>query len=100
MCRLLCVEHVEEHKKPVLYLVSISIMHWPSLSTSSEQGFHGQGHVSQVFEFLSTDLKKYMERTGKGPENPLDLDLVKVSPATPYARTAHLPLCTEAPSAC
>ncbi|BDA41628.1 Cyclin-dependent kinase B1-1 [Coccomyxa sp. Obi] len=48
--KLLCVQHVEEHKKPVLYL---------------------------VFEFLSTDLKKYMERTGKGPENPLPPALVK-----------------------
>ena len=66
----------------------------------SKQGFESASACPQVFEFLSTDLKKYMERTGKGPENPLDLDLVKVSPATPYARTAHLPLCTEAPSAC
>ncbi|KAK9909252.1 hypothetical protein WJX75_009525 [Coccomyxa subellipsoidea] len=48
--KLLCVQHVEEHKKPVLYL---------------------------VFEFLATDLKKYMERTGKGPDNPLPLPLVK-----------------------
>ena len=42
--KLLCVEHVEEHAKPVLYL---------------------------VFEFLSTDLKKWMDRHGKGPSFPL-----------------------------
>jgi hypothetical protein len=42
--RLLCVEHVEEHSKPVLYL---------------------------VFEFLQTDLKKWMDRNGKGPAHPL-----------------------------
>ena len=42
--RALCVEHVEEHSKPVLYL---------------------------VFEFLQTDLKKWMDRNGKGPAHPL-----------------------------
>ena len=44
LLRLLCVEHVEEHSKPVLYL---------------------------VFEFLQTDLKKWMDRNGKGPAHPL-----------------------------
>lgn len=37
--KLLCVEHVEENAKPVLYL---------------------------VFEYLTTDLKKFMDRSGKG----------------------------------
>ena len=50
-CRLLCVEHLEENSKPCLYL---------------------------VFEYLSTDLKKFMDKTGKGPTNPLPVDLVKV----------------------
>lgn len=49
--RLLCVEHLEENNKPCLYL---------------------------VFEYLSTDLKKFMDRNGKGPANPLPQDLVKV----------------------
>lgn len=48
--KLLCVEHLEENNKPCLYL---------------------------VFEYLSTDLKKFMDRTGKGPANPLPTDLVK-----------------------
>jgi len=39
--KLLSVEHVEENGKPVLYL---------------------------VFEYLTTDLKKFMDRTGKGPQ--------------------------------
>lgn len=51
--RLLCVEHLEENGKPCLYL---------------------------VFEYLSTDLKKYMDRIGKGPAHPLDPMLVKVRP--------------------
>lgn len=34
--------------------------------------------VLQVFEFLSTDLKKFMDRTGRGPLNPLPPMLVKV----------------------
>lgn len=34
--------------------------------------------VVQVFEFLSTDLKKYMDRNGKGPTNPLPPEMVKV----------------------
>lgn len=53
-CRLLCVEHLEENGKPCLYL---------------------------VFEYLSTDLKKYMDRNGKGPNHPLPPELVKVGRA-------------------
>ncbi|KAL4421721.1 hypothetical protein ABPG77_002337 [Micractinium sp. CCAP 211/92] len=48
--KLLCVEHLEENGKPCLYL---------------------------VFEYLSTDLKKYMDRNGKGPNHPLPPELVK-----------------------
>jgi len=48
--KLLSVEHVEENKKPILYL---------------------------VFEYLDTDLKKYMDMTGKGPSNPLPKSIVK-----------------------
>lgn len=46
------MEHLEENGKPCLYL---------------------------VFEYLSTDLKKYMDRIGKGPAHPLPLEIVKVS---------------------
>lgn len=49
--RLLCVEHLEENGKPCLYL---------------------------VFEYLNTDLKKFMDRIGKGPAHPLCPQLVKV----------------------
>lgn len=34
-------------------------------------------HV-QVFEYLTTDLKKYMDRTGKGPNFPLPKPVIKV----------------------
>ena len=38
----------------------------------------------QVFEYLSTDLKKYMDRNGKGPSNPMHPDVIKVwSPRKP-----------------
>ena len=37
------------------------------------------GHAGlQVFEYLSTDLKKFMDRIGKGPNFPLDPRLIKV----------------------
>ena len=36
--------------------------------------------VLQVFEYCTTDLKKYMDRTGKGPSNPLPKQRIKVSP--------------------
>ena len=45
------MEHVEENEKQVLYL---------------------------VFEYLTTDLKRYMDRNGKGPSNPLPKATVKV----------------------
>eukprot|EP00891_Asterochloris_glomerata_P008682 jgi/Astpho2/8682/e_gw1.00128.89.1_t len=61
--KLLCVEHVEEHSKPVLYL---------------------------VFEFLSTDLKKFMDRTGRGPLNPLPPMLVKSFMYQLIKGTAHM----------
>ena len=49
--KLLSVEQVEENGKPVLYL---------------------------VFEYLDTDLKKYMDLTGKGPNaTPVPMDIVK-----------------------
>eukprot|EP00959_Pyramimonas_sp_CCMP1952_P267358 5590096-Pyramimonas_sp.AAC.1 len=48
--RLLKVEHVEEAMKPILYL---------------------------VFEYLDTDLKKYMDKTGRGPSNPLPKETVR-----------------------
>eukprot|EP00879_Flechtneria_rotunda_P028061 GHRR01030139.1.p1 GENE.GHRR01030139.1~~GHRR01030139.1.p1 ORF type:complete len:246 (+),score=81.53 GHRR01030139.1:255-992(+) len=48
--KLLSVEHVEENDKPCLYL---------------------------VFEYLTTDLKKYMDRNGKGPNYPLPKTTIK-----------------------
>lgn len=48
--KLHSVEHTEENGKPCLYL---------------------------VFEYLSTDLKKWMDRGGKGPAYPLPLGTVK-----------------------
>eukprot|EP00798_Chlamydomonas_sp_ICE-L_P021380 gene21380-28324_t len=48
--KLMAVEHVEEDNKPCLYL---------------------------VFEFLSMDLKKWMDRKGKGPAHPLDKGVIK-----------------------
>lgn len=33
----------------------------------------------QVFEYLSTDLKKFMDRTGKGNANPMPPKLIKVT---------------------
>lgn len=44
------MEHVEENNKPVLYL---------------------------VFEYLNTDLKRFMDRNGKGPAHPLPKPLIK-----------------------
>lgn len=32
----------------------------------------------QVFEYLSTDLKKWMDRNGKGPAHPLPKQIIKV----------------------
>ena len=100
-CRLLCVEHVEEHSKPVLYLVSLQqlcVLEWYAAAVaqrgrqldrhSISEGCCCMPHsqpllaslpcVLQVFEFLSTDLKKFMDRTGRGPLNPLPPMLVKV----------------------
>lgn len=33
---------------------------------------------AQVFEYLTTDLKKYMDRNGKGPNFPLQKTVIKV----------------------
>ena len=62
-CRLLCVEHLEENNKPCLYL---------------------------VFEYLTTDLKKYMDRNGKGPAHPLDTALIKSIMYQLLKGTAHM----------
>lgn len=60
--KLLCVEHVEEAGKPVLYL---------------------------VFEYLHTDLKKFMDRNGKGISNPMDPQLIKSFMYQLIKGTAH-----------
>ena len=43
--------------------------------------------VLQVFEYLSTDLKKFMDRNGKGPNFPLDPRLIKVCCVVPRTPT-------------
>jgi cyclin-dependent kinase len=48
--KLLSVEHVDEIGKPVLYL---------------------------VFEYLTTDLKRWMDRNGRGPNHPLSKEIIK-----------------------
>ena len=59
------MEHLEENGKPCLYL---------------------------VFEYLSTDLKKFMDRNGKGPAHPLDPMLVKVCSSAAGRRRRRLGL--------
>lgn len=102
--RLLCVEHVEENSKPCLYLVSkraaVSTQRRGEAArcsahiTALSSGCHEQQLrsplggltpvcavlccVLQVFEYLTTDLKKYMDRTGKGPSFPLPKPTIKV----------------------
>lgn len=82
LCRLLCVQHVEENKKPVLYLVSGPLhpkshlcLRCRSCSGLDEERVYC---ALQVFEYLSTDLKKFMDRNGKGPNYPLNPKLIKV----------------------
>ncbi|CAM6027546.1 unnamed protein product [Sphagnum balticum] len=48
--RLLCVEHIDKNGKPLLYL---------------------------VFEYLDTDLKKYIDAHGRGTKNPLPTNIIK-----------------------
>jgi cyclin-dependent kinase len=57
MSRLLCVEHVEKNSKPMLYL---------------------------VFEYMDTDLKKYIDLHGRGSSGkPLPPKLVQVHRSSP-----------------
>lgn len=47
--------------------------------------------VLQVFEYLTTDLKKYMDRSGKGPNYPLPKTTIKVTKSVVYAaNTANI----------
>eukprot|EP00889_Picochlorum_renovo_P001401 jgi/Picre1/28431/NNA_003835.t1 len=61
--QLLCVEHLEENNKPCLYL---------------------------VFEYLTTDLKKYMDRNGRGSSHPLDPKIVQIAMYQLLKGTAHM----------
>lgn len=61
--QLLCVEHLEENGKPCLYL---------------------------VFEYLTTDLKKYMDRNGRGSAHPLDPKIVQIVMYQLIKGTAHM----------
>lgn len=44
--------------------------------------------VTQVFEYLDTDLKKFMDRNGKGISNPMAPQLIKVRSPHPLLRAA------------
>ncbi len=74
------MEHLEENEKPCLYLVR----HCPyMLSICARRVWSHAVAIGaccrlQVFEYLSTDLKKYMDRNGRGPAHPLPTELVKV----------------------
>ena len=89
------MEHLEENGKPCLYLVRgangrrqkrlpgppLPAQNWeygcsPGAAPPPPPPPPPRPH-HQVFEFLSTDLKKYMDRLGKGPAHPLDPMLVK-----------------------
>ena len=74
------MEHVEEDGKAMLYLVRV---------TGAARGAPGaQRCHAQVFEYLDTDLKKFMDLTGRGPTNPLPKSLVQVrfGPARQWVR--------------
>ena len=51
---------------------------------------YGLVPAAQVFEYLDTDLKKYMDLTGRGPAHPLPRSTVKVRPSPPqWAPLVH-----------
>lgn len=43
----------------------------------------------QVFEYLTTDLKKYMDRNGKGPNFPLTKPVIKVRACVQHMKLAY-----------
>ncbi len=43
----------------------------------------------QVFEYLDTDLKRFMDKNGKGPSHPLPAKLIKVNPLKLCQMTWH-----------
>lgn len=56
------------------------------------QGISSQAWVvaAQVFEYLTTDLKKFMDSTGKGPKSaPMPVMQVKVRPASGHPFATH-----------
>ena len=94
--RLLNVEHVEEDGKAMLYLVR-----GPSEVCTNIQGVQRQpcsacsrARRRQVFEYLDTDLKKFMDATGRGPANPLPKSLVQASPCRRRFRRPCSPRCS------
>jgi len=44
----------------------------------------------QVFEYINTDLKRYMEASGRGPSNPLPKSTVKSFIFQLILGTAHI----------
>ncbi len=82
-CRLLSVEHSEENGKACLYLVSWTdrcrrFCEFPSILCCAPSSALLPSTCPQVFEYLQTDLKKWMDKSGKGPAYPLPLGTVKV----------------------
>lgn len=76
--RLHSVEHTEENGKPCLYLVSrLHADCMLFIHTLRAGATRCCCSMLQVFEYLSTDLKKWMDRGGKGPAYPLPLGTVK-----------------------
>jgi cyclin-dependent kinase len=61
--RLLCVEHIDKKGKPLLYL---------------------------VFEYLDTDLKKYIDSHGRGNKNPLPTSIIKVTFLASYKIQSYI----------
>lgn len=89
--RLLNVEHTEESGKACLYLVSPGVWHcmWgkaaaparaklPMLALRQLHALTAMLSFAQVFEYLQMDLKKWMDKGGKGPGFPLPLGTIKV----------------------
>jgi hypothetical protein len=111
--RLLDVKHCEENEKPCLYLVGTTLhtRRGPRLRKAAaaacclpaRRGRATEGRLrwaAQVFEYLNTDLKKYMDRNGKGPAHPLDPRLVKVRPDQAEGRLRWLTMHRGGAGAC
>ena len=83
--RLLCVEYVQER---IIYQVSRGCRCLCAGSCSYARGRRCGSSMkalccAQVFEWLTTDLKKFMDSTGRGPESaPMPTMQIKASTQT------------------